>query len=176
MKNILFLLISFLLASYMAHIGVGKTVKLADYSVTPTPDKNSRVAHNTTSSSLTSLPTPTPYEVTQATTGSLKAIVLPSQEEVAQKIRSVFGDAGEMAVAIARCESGLRPNATGYNSNSIDQGVFQINSIHQAKYAGEDIYNLDVNLRVAYQIFKASGWGAWTTYHNGCYQHFLVQN
>jgi lysozyme-like protein/replisome organiser protein len=106
----------------------------------------------------------------------MRAVYLPSQEEIVEKIKAVFGIDADMAVAIGRCESGLRADAIGHNANSIDQGIFQINSVHAAKYAGEDIFNPDVNIRVAYQIFKASGWGAWTTYHNNCYQSFLVSN
>lgn len=49
-------------------------------------------------------------------------------------IRAKFGDHGDVAVAIAKAESGLREDAIGQNTNgTIDVGCWQVNSIHLKK-------------------------------------------
>lgn len=68
----------------------------------------------------------------------------------------------------------MRCNATNTNSNkSIDRGLFQINSIHSAKYTGKDIFNCETNIDVAYQIYKASKWNAWSAFKNKSYLKHL---
>jgi hypothetical protein len=78
------------------------------------------------------------------------------------------------AVAIAKAESGLRCNAINTNNNkSVDSGLFQINSVHKAKYQGKNIFDCETNIEVAYQIYKNQGWSPWITYKNGKHIKFL---
>jgi hypothetical protein len=78
------------------------------------------------------------------------------------------------ALAIAKAESGLRCNATNNNTNkSKDSGLFQINSIHKAKYQGKDIFDCKTNIDVAYQIYQSSGWNPWVAYWSGSYKRHL---
>lgn len=78
------------------------------------------------------------------------------------------------AIAVAKAESGLRCNATNKNRNgSTDSGVFQINSVHKAKYAGRNIFDCKTNVEVAYQIWKAQGFEPWVAYKRGLHKKFL---
>ncbi len=63
---------------------------------------------------------------------------------------------------LAWFESRNDPYAIHYNTNgSVDRSLWQINSIHAAKYAGRDIFDPVVNAEVAWQIYQSSGWRAW---------------
>ena len=76
------------------------------------------------------------------------------------------------AIAIARAESGSREDAFHANDNgSIDVGIFQINSVHFNKpgCSLKEIVNAEKNVDCAYQIWKSSGWNAWTVYKTGAF-------
>ena len=93
-----------------------------------------------------------------------------------QYIRLVFGKDGKTAVAIAKAESGLRCDAQNVNkgTNSLDIGAMQINSVHLRKgWKVADLLDCHKNVDLAYEIYKGSGWGAWSTYKNGSYKKFL---
>jgi len=82
-----------------------------------------------------------------------------------------------IAVAVARAESGCRPDATNssnYNG-SVDRGFFQVNSIHADMVGGEldKLYIPTTNIKVAYSIYTSSGWRAWSAYNNGSYLKYL---
>lgn len=67
---------------------------------------------------------------------------------------------------ICQAESGGNAMATGYNANgSIDRGILQVNSIHAdlVGYNLNALYTPSVNVAVAYQIYQAHSWCAWTT-------------
>lgn len=81
-----------------------------------------------------------------------------------------------IGMAIARGESGWNAQARHSNSNgSIDQGIFQINSIHKARYAGMDIFDPQTNVNIAYQVWKDAGgsWRPWVVYQTGKYRQYL---
>lgn len=80
------------------------------------------------------------------------------------------------AVAIAKAESGLRCDAQNVNkgTNSLDLGVMQINSVHLKKgWKVADLLDCHKNIDLAYEIYKGSGWGAWSTYNNKSFKRFL---
>lgn len=78
------------------------------------------------------------------------------------------------AVAVALAESSGRTDATNRNSNgSRDYGLWQINSVHSALLASGDKFNPADNARMAYQVWKSSGWRAWSTYKSGRYRAYL---
>lgn len=89
--------------------------------------------------------------------------IIKTPVTVEEKIRAMFPEDQDRAVAIAKCESGMRPEAfNGKNRNgSWDAGVFQVNSVH--KYSKEYLFNVDNNLKVARKLYEARGntWGAW---------------
>lgn len=89
--------------------------------------------------------------------------VVKTPVTIEEKIRAMFPEDPDRAVRIAKCESGMRPEAfNGKNRNgSWDAGVFQVNSVH--KYSKEYLFNVDNNLKVARKLYEARGntWGAW---------------
>lgn len=78
------------------------------------------------------------------------------------------------AVAVALAESSGRTDATNRNSNgSRDYGLWQINTVHSALLASGDKFNPADNARMAYQIWKSSGWRAWSSYKSGRYRAYI---
>jgi hypothetical protein len=93
----------------------------------------------------------------------------PGGSSVAAMIEQVFGGYASSALAIARCESGLNPNA--YNPVSIDgshaEGVFQIlypSTWDSTPEAGSSPYNALANIEAAHAIFVRDGynWHEWS--------------
>lgn len=78
-------------------------------------------------------------------------------------VRARFGPAGDKAVAVARCESGLRPHA----SSGQYRGLFQISTRwHAARvarmgYTLDQLYDAAVNAHVAWAIWSEQGWRPW---------------
>lgn len=103
----------------------------------------------------------------------------PEAQSIEDMIRATFPEDPDTAVAISTAESHMNPKAVGHNSNgTIDQGIMQVNSVHCGKVEGNCSLLLDPieNLRVARIIYKASGWNAWSTYHNGSYKKYLKRS
>ena len=86
----------------------------------------------------------------------------PYQQQVVDYIHVVFGKDADNFLKILSCENhALRWDAQNFNSDgSVDIGIGQINSIHgvPAHY----LYDWRTNVDISYQIFKSSGFGAWT--------------
>lgn len=87
-----------------------------------------------------------------------------------QYICDTFGPMDcKIALGVAQAESGFREDAFNINTNdTIDVGIFQINSIHFAKEGCslQDVVFANKNVECAYKIWKASGWNAWSAYKN----------
>jgi|ERR1035437_10314498 hypothetical protein len=81
---------------------------------------------------------------------------------IVNEIYTVFGKDAPDAFKVLSCENhALNPNAQNYNNNgTVDIGIMQINSVHNVP--GKYLYDWRTNISVGYQIFKDSGWGAWT--------------
>jgi lysozyme-like protein len=78
------------------------------------------------------------------------------------------------ARAVCMAESGGDPNAYGVNTNGTsDAGLLQINSIHIDLISLDDRFNPTLNVAAAYEIYKGSGWRAWSVFNNGRYLKFL---
>lgn len=79
-------------------------------------------------------------------------------------------------VAIALAESSGNPRAHN-NVNKGHFGLWQIAGVHEAlmkKYGGTDkAYDPAINAKMAYEVYKGQGLGAWETYTNGMYLPFL---
>lgn len=93
------------------------------------------------------------------------ALLTPSQEEVADQIRAIAKEmnyqAPEWLVRLARCESGLRPNANGdghYNS----RGLFQISKFYHPTVTDEQAYSVDFSTRWTINKLMNGGSGLWT--------------
>lgn len=83
----------------------------------------------------------------------------------------------QTAIAVAYGE-GLNHPADGFNintNNTIDVGIFRINSIHFSKEGCSmaEVITIQGNIDCAYKIWESSGWNAWVAYNNGSYQRHL---
>lgn len=90
----------------------------------------------------------------------------PELQELVDYILQVFAPAGRSAqVHALTCfasESGLRPDAHNHNANGTeDYGPAQVNSVHIKRFGQGFVYDWRANIRVAFQIYQASGWSAW---------------
>lgn len=80
-------------------------------------------------------------------------------------IRKTFPEDAQRAMAVAECESGLKP--TAYNPNnangSTDGGLFQLNSTHdkRLKELGLDKWDAEDNATFARILYDESGWRPW---------------
>jgi hypothetical protein len=93
-----------------------------------------------------------------------------------KKICDTFGLHCREAIAVAKAESGMRESAFNINTNNtIDVGLFQINSIHFSKTGCslKEVSTTEGNIKCAKQIYDASGWNPWVAYNTGAYLKFL---
>jgi hypothetical protein len=80
------------------------------------------------------------------------------------------------AVAIALAESGGQTDATNRNNDgSTDYGLWQINSVHADLLRSGTWSNPADNARMAFAVYKSSGWTAWTVYKTGAYLQFWAR-
>jgi hypothetical protein len=90
--------------------------------------------------------------------------------KVKKLIKEAFPDDYHRAVAVATCESGLKPNA--YNASNrngtTDGGVFQLNSTHYPRMEklGLDPWNVHDNIKFARILYNESGWKPWVCAKN----------
>ena len=78
----------------------------------------------------------------------------------------------DTATARAVCLAESNGNVNSYNVNTngtVDKGLMQINSCHADLIGDKDLYDPKVNMDIAYQIYRGSGWRAWSAYNNGSY-------
>lgn len=104
--------------------------------------------------------------------------VLDSKAIGALAYRAGFRDQNiSIAVAVAHAESGVNPRATNRNENgSVDYGLMQINSIHEAILAGGNWADPGDNLVMAFKIWTDAGdsWLPWVTFWTGSYRQYLT--
>jgi|SRR5579884_1537118 len=112
-------------------------------------------------STATTYSNPTPQNtVTPPVTVTPQPVPSGSIESM---IDSVFGSYGPGAINVARCESGLNPNA--YNPSGA-AGLFQImpGTWATTSEAGQSPFNAAANIAAAHEIFVRDGysWREWT--------------
>lgn len=91
---------------------------------------------------------------------------------IEQEIADVFGGESQLAIAIAKAESGLNPHAVNYNYNGTrDLGVFQLNDCHG--WSDEIRFDWKRNIQLAKELRDRKGWGEWVTYNNGAYRNHI---
>lgn len=89
----------------------------------------------------------------------------------------------DIAVAVALAESEGNPRA--YNGKNLDRsyGLWQINMLgdmgpdRRKRFhlkSNDDLFDPATNARVAYGIWKESGWSPWTTYTRGDYKEHMT--
>lgn len=99
---------------------------------------------------------------------------------VANLMRMVGFPESEIAtgVAIARAESSWNPSAVNNKNRngSIDNGLWQINTIHRnASYYPSNVNDPLESTKAAYAIWKNAGgrWTPWSVYNSGVYRQYL---
>lgn len=91
---------------------------------------------------------------------------------VEQEIANIFGYEYRTALAVAKAESELNPNAMNINRDgSRDIGIFQINERHG--WSAEELFDWRRNIAIAKFLRDRNGWGEWTAYNNGAYRKYL---
>lgn len=77
-------------------------------------------------------------------------------------------DTIDRAICVIEWESGGNPDAK--NPDSSARGLFQIMASVWAPTFGvsyDDLYDPDLNTRLAYRIYQIQGWGAWQAVNRG---------
>lgn len=92
--------------------------------------------------------------------------LLGFKSKVANEIRKYDWN-HDFAIRVAKCESGLRPNAHNYNPATGDDswGVFQINRYGRLKYGRPEpdkLVNYKFNIKYAYEMYCSQGWKPWS--------------
>ena len=88
-----------------------------------------------------------------------------SKANIKRLIVETFPEDASTALAIAKCESGLNPDA--YNpknkNGSVDRGLFQVNSVHDNRLEalGLDPWNPEDNAVFARMLYEENGWLPW---------------
>lgn len=107
----------------------------------------------------------------------IKPIVFEYPDEINTPIEKYicekFGQFNcQMALSIARAESGIREEAVNINTNNtIDVGIYQINSVHFKKEGCslKELTDQYKNVDCAYSIWKVQGWNPWVAYTTKAY-------
>ena len=86
-------------------------------------------------------------------------------------IRRAFPEDPHTAVAVANCESGLKPTAYNPHNNngSTDGGLWQINSVHDKKLdqLGLDKYDPEDATKFARLLYEERGFKDWVCFTKG---------
>jgi hypothetical protein len=82
------------------------------------------------------------------------------------QIEQVFGSAAPAATRVAKCESGLNPNAVSPGGGN--HGLFQINNVHKSEFtrvtgaSWSKIYDPYLNTVYAKYLYDRQGWRPWS--------------
>jgi hypothetical protein len=91
---------------------------------------------------------------------------------IEQVIVNVFGNEWQIALAVAKAESSLNPQAVNQNRNGTrDIGIFQINDSHG--WSENERFDWQQNIMMAKELRDRYGWTAWSVFNNGQYRQFL---
>jgi len=108
--------------------------------------------------------------------------------DITAYVQQIFGDVSNQALAVAKCESGLRPEAVNatvpYYKSAY--GLFQIYYTHfpsiqsiypqTAGYSDDQmiawLQNYQNNTNYAYLLYQANGWEPWTA-SEGCWYNYV---
>jgi hypothetical protein len=95
-------------------------------------------------------------------------------ERIELEIRKTFPEDADVAVAIAKAESELNPNALNpekHKGCSGSIGIMQIACLHHEN--PEELYDVRENLQTARRIYDAEGWEPWGAYTDFRYKNYL---
>lgn len=106
---------------------------------------------------------------------NLESQATPSSPE--QLIKEVFGDKADIAIAIAKAESGLNPEAVGDLHITFEKdgklmgmscGLFQVR-ILEGRPDCETLKDPKENVKFAKALYDKAGWEPWSAYTSGKY-------
>lgn len=122
-------------------------------------------------------------QVSEPRTIQIRVVTDWTEERIVEEIREMFPETPNTAVAIARCESGLKMIQSNHVLSYGREESFGIMQIHArdwdtvAKRLGYDNYQTDIrdNLKMARYLYDQRGqsWGDWTCYTKGLYWDYL---
>lgn len=104
----------------------------------------------------------------------LEVIVDWTPERIEQEIRETFPENPDLAVAVAKAESGLKGTALNPEAHKGCQGsygIFQIACVHERD--AEKLHDIRYNIQKARKIYLERGWQPWGAYTDGNYRKFL---
>ena len=117
---------------------------------------------------------PTPLIVEQEVVWEKRVILIGTEitwtpERIEEEIRTVFWEEPDLAVAIAKCESQLNPNAinTANKNGTVDRGLMQLNSVHDL--SGIDVWDVQDNLAFARKLYNSEGFIPWVCFTKKLY-------
>jgi len=95
-----------------------------------------------------------------------------AQSEIEALIIAYWPEQPEVALAVAKAESGLNPTASNWadahKGCNGSFGIFQIGCVHGSSV--EDLYNVEYNIKKARAIYDVAGsWQPWGAYTNKSY-------
>ncbi len=95
-------------------------------------------------------------------------------EEIIIRLTSEAGTNTKVALAIAKCESGLNPGAKHRNRDgSIDRGLWQWNSSAHPEITNECAYDAECSTKEFIEYQKANHLSPWVCYSSGRYKKYL---
>jgi membrane-bound lytic murein transglycosylase MltF len=107
-------------------------------------------------------PTTVVYAAEQPEIVQLEVKVDWTEDRIKREIREVFVEIPELAIAIANCESRLKPDAR--NPVTPDTGIFQINNVHKKDWEAQgytDMTDPEQNIAYAHSLYKRDGLSPW---------------
>lgn len=111
-------------------------------------------------------PTPAPVATSPSQSASTSAPVQVAYNGSIEALIRSYDWNDEVALAVARCESGLNPGAIGdnYPINGLhlpSYGVFQIRGFADRGTPAQ-LLDPEYNVRFAYDMYRSQGWQPWT--------------
>lgn len=106
----------------------------------------------------------------------IKAHIEWTPERIEREIRETFPENPDLAVAIAKSESGANLKPTAYNPEWHDgcqgsYGVFQMACVHGSD--PKNLYDPAYNIARARELYLTEGWTPWGGYTSGGYKRYM---
>lgn len=95
-------------------------------------------------------------------------------KDIEQLIRQTFPEEPNTAVAIAKAESELNPNAINperHDGCNGSIGIFQMACVHERK--GESLKDVETNIKRARELYLSEGWRPWGAFTDGRWRGYL---
>jgi len=127
------------------------------------PQGNTKICYPETKMCLTPTPTPVATPAPSTPQPKPKVALKPGVEPWRGLVGKYFPASEiENALSIMSAESGGNPDAI---SPTKDLGLMQINAVHADRVGGDlsRLFDPEVNLRVAYEIWSEQSWHPWST-------------